>query len=115
MTTVRSPRLLACAQEVDPAPNPSSAQRSLRLPDRLGPADHCPAREPRGDDDLAMPQAHALGRRCRERMIWRASVSSSRKAGRRDASFSASGEPLRGPFLIESLFEKGKPAQAEFF
>ena len=90
MTAVRSPRLLVCAQEVDPAPNPSSAQRSLRLPDRLGPAGHCRAREPRGDDDLAMPQAHAFGRRCRERMIWCASVSSSRKTGRRDASLGGS-------------------------
>ena len=98
MTAVRSHRLLVCAQEVDYAPNSSSAQRSSRLPGRLGPDDHSRAREPRGDDDLAMPQAHAPGRRCRERMIWCASVSSSRNAGRRDASFSASGEPLRDAF-----------------
>ena len=39
-----------------------------------------------------------FGRRRRERMIWCASVSSSRKAGRRDASFSASGEPLQDAF-----------------
>ena len=53
--------LLMCAQEVAPAPNAWSAQRYLRLADRLGPAGHAGARGTRRRNDLAVPQSHAVG------------------------------------------------------
>ena len=42
-------------------PNPSSAQRSLRLAARLGPTGHPGARGTRGREDLAVPQSHEVG------------------------------------------------------
>jgi hypothetical protein len=69
MTAVRSLRLLTCPQEVAPASKPSSARRSLRPADRLQPAGQCNTQEARKRDGLALPQSHARGWRCRERMI----------------------------------------------
>ena len=53
--------LLVCAQEVAAAPIPSMARRSIHLTDRPRPASQLGASETRRRDDLAMPQAHALG------------------------------------------------------
>ena len=50
--------LLVRAQEVALARNLRSAQRSVRLADRLQPAGQRDARETRRRDDLASPQAH---------------------------------------------------------
>ena len=61
--------LLVRAQEVVPAPNPLSAQSSLRPADRLGQAGLSGAREQRGYDDLALLCMHALGRQRRVRAI----------------------------------------------
>ena len=78
--------LLLCAQDVAAAPMPSSVRRSLRLADHLGPAGQPSAQEPHGCDDLASPEVHAVGCRCRTRMIMRPSsgdwpvLSTSRRA-----------------------------------
>ena len=61
--------LLVCVQEMATTSNPLSARRSMCLADRPQPAGHPGAREMRRRDDLAFPQAHALGSRCRARMI----------------------------------------------
>ena len=61
ITAVAACGMLVRAQEVAPSPKPSSAQRTLRLADRLRCTDHPGAREPRRRDDLASPQAHLLG------------------------------------------------------
>ena len=53
--------LLVCAQEVAAAPIPSSARRATHLADRPRPASQFGALEMRRRDDLAMPQAYALG------------------------------------------------------
>ena len=61
--------LLVRAQEVAPASISSSARRSCRLADRLQPTGHPSARRTHGRNDLAMPQSHAVGCRCRPGMI----------------------------------------------
>ena len=61
LTACAARGLLMCAQEVAPAPNAWSAQRYLRLADRLGPAGHAGARGTRRRNDLAVPQSHAVG------------------------------------------------------
>ena len=53
--------LLVRAQEVALAPILSSARLPLRQVSRLQSADHPGTRETRTHDDLAVPQAHALG------------------------------------------------------
>ena len=87
--------LLVCAQEVDLSQNLRSVPRFMRLGDHLQPAGQRDVRETRRCDDLASPQAHALGSRCRQRMNWCGCVSSDRIAGRRVGSFSGSGELIR--------------------
>jgi hypothetical protein len=69
LTACAASGLLVFAQKVVPAPNPLSARRSMCLADRPHPAGHPGTRETRRRDDLALPQAHALGSRCRARMI----------------------------------------------
>ena len=91
LTACAASVLLVCAQEVVPAPSSLSTRRSLRPAERLQPTEHPCAREPRRRDDMALPQAHLLGRRCGKRMNQCPSVSSDRMAGRRDAIFSGSG------------------------
>ena len=61
LTVCAAHGLLVRAQEVVPVPSPLSAQRSLCPGDRFGRAGHRDAREPRKCDDLALPQAHAVG------------------------------------------------------
>ena len=69
LTACAAHGLLVRAQEVAPTPSPWSARRSMCLADRPHPAGHPGTRETRRRDDLALPQAHALGSRCRARMI----------------------------------------------
>ena len=61
LTACAAHGLLVRAQEVVPAPNPLSAQSSLRSADRLGPDGLSGAREQRGCDDLAIPHSLAVG------------------------------------------------------
>ena len=70
LTACAASGLLVFAQKVVSAPNPLSARRCMCLADRPHPAGHAGTRETRRRDDLALPQAHALGSRCRARMIW---------------------------------------------
>ena len=81
--------LLVRVQLVVSAPTLSSAWQSLRLSDHPQRTGERYAREPCLRDDLALPQAYSLRRRCRQCMIWCSYDNSDRMPGRPYACFSA--------------------------